>query len=453
MNLSNASASSPRLRGAPSFCVRGFILNPLEDQRLDVYPDGLMILERREGEDGFRIAALDHAGCVPASRVIGLPLLDLTGHVILPTFFDVHFHWVQDDVCHAPKENLLDWLSRHVFPREAKFADPGYAERKAARFAKKLHRVGTFGGAVFCSLHPCSVDSALARFAGDFVAGNPLMDVNSPPFLTHETDRAISDMEELAERHGRSYAVTPRFALTTSPRLMRRAGRLAEEKGLFAQTHLSESPREISNVVAMYRGIEGFGNVRTYTDVYDRVGMLTPWSVAAHAIHMGDDEYRLLARRGTAVAHCPTSNAPIGELGLGSGLFDFRRAESDGVRWALGSDIGAGPWLSMFDVMASYVRQNRREGIREATFTKALARATIHGAAIMGVDRDGGNLVPGKWGSFIACKAPAGRIDDLKGEEILRRLVAPLEADRSLSDSMVCKAFYRGVAQDLGRRK
>lgn len=424
--------------------IRGTILNPLSDERLQVFPNGFLLLEEAAPRAGFRIRAIGHVRELPDEWAASIPKIDLSGNLILPAFFDIHFHWVQDEVCAAPKENLLDWLENHVFPREARFCDAAYTKEKAALFAKKLHRMGTLGGAVFCSLHACSVDCALERFTGDFVAGNPLMDMNSPPYLTHETRDAFADLETLAERHGSRYAVTPRFALSTSPGLMRAAGKIARKRGLFAQTHLSESPREIANVLAMYRGIEGFEGMETYTDVYDRVGMLTERSVAAHAIHMSDDEYRLLAKRGTAVAHCPTSNAPIDELGLGSGLFDFRRAEANGVKWGFGSDIGAGPFLSMFDVMRSFVRQNRRAGICEATFTKALFRATQAGAEIMGVGERTGNFLPGKWANFIVCPFSFRAEDGMGGEEILERLTAPLDADRTRCESLVSRTFYRG---------
>ena len=430
--------------------IRGTILNPLSDTRLDVFPDGILLLERGKS-GGFRIRAIDHAKSFPREQARDIPEIDLTGNLILPGFFDIHFHWVQDEVCSAPKENLLDWLTNHVFPREAKFADADYTRERAAIFAKKLMRAGTFGGAIFCSLHACSVDSALEAFTGDFVAGNPLMDMNSPPFLTHETKCALADLEALAERHGSHFAVTPRFALTTSPGLMRAAGKLARARGLFTQTHLSESPREIASVVAMYSGIPGFEGMKTYTDVYDRVGMLTEKSVTAHAIHMSDDEYRLLAKRGTAVAHCPTSNAPIEERGLGSGLFDFRRAESDGVQWGFGSDIGAGPFLSMFDVMRSFVRQNRRKDIREATFTKALHRATQAGADILGVGESTGNLSAGKWANFIVCPAKfrVNENEGMSGEEILDRLTSCLDTDRTRCESLISRAFYRGEEMTL----
>lgn len=434
----------------PRLALRSAILNPIDDERLDVYPRGLLLLEReraRGAAAGYRVQAIDHAALFPKDLLDAVPVVDLEGVLLLPAFFDAHFHWVQDDVRRAPKENLLDWLSNHVFPHEARFADASLAAHKARAFARRLRAVGTLGGAIFGTLHPHTVDLALDGFTGDFIAGNPLMDVNAPHGLTHTSERALADVTLLALRHGPAYAVTPRFALSTTPALMCESAKIAHAAGAFIQSHLSEAAREIEAIVSMYRGLDGFGDVRNPTEIYERVGLLTDRSIMAHGVHLGDDELALLAANGTAIAHCPTSNAPISELGLGSGLFDFRRADAAGVRWALGSDIGAGPILSMFDVMRSFVRQNQRRLIREASFTRALCRATLGGADLLGLRRECGNLCPGKWANFIACPADFEITDAMSGEEILSRLIAPLDDDRARADALVQRAFFHGIEQ------
>lgn len=444
--LNRASADLGRL------AIHGAILNPIDDARIDVYPRGILLLERTGGEAraGYRVQALDHAPRFSGSALDGVSHLDLMGHVLLPSFFDAHFHWVQDGVRLAPKASLLDWLAHHVFPHEARFADARFAAQEAAKFSRRLASVGTFGGAIFGSLHPLTVDLALDSFTGDFIAGNALMDVNSPENLTRERGRALEDLVLLARRHGPAYAVTPRFALSTSPELMRAGAKIARTFGTFIQTHLSEAKREIASIMQMYRAIDGFEGAQSPTEIYDRVGLLTDRSIVAHAIHLSDGEFARLAARGTAIAHCPSSNAPIDELGLGSGLFDFRRAEAAGVRWALGSDIGAGPFLSMFDVMRSFVRQNRRQGIREATFARALCRATLRGAELLGLGQACGNLCPGKWANAIACAVDFEIAEGMAAEAILERLLAPLGKDRSRADALVRRAFFRGIEQPCG---
>jgi guanine deaminase len=160
-----------------------------------------------------------------------------------------------------------------------------------------------------------------------------------------------------------------------------------------------------------------------------------------HGIHLNEAELKILSKTKTSVIHCPTSNAPISERGLGSGLFDFKKTEKAKVRWALGSDIGGGPFLSMFDVMRSFVDQNKRAGIKGATFVKALYRSTLAGAEILGVDKMTGNLKPGKAANFIVVDIKSKAANP---ELLLKNIVAPLVKKREAYDDLVKAVYYHG---------
>jgi len=173
--------------------------------------------------------------------------------------------------------------------------------------------------------------------------------------------------------------------------------------------------------------------------------MLGKRSLMGHGIHLSSKELSVLNTTKTSVIHCPTSNAPISELGLGSGLFDFRKVEKAKVRWALGSDIGGGPFLSMFDVMRSFVEQNKKKGIKGATFVKSLYRSTLAGAEILGVQKRAGNLNKGKEGSFIVIPF---HLDETPkdAESLLKSIIEPLKNKREQYGECVTSTYINGKA-------
>jgi guanine deaminase len=368
---------------------------------------------------------------------------DLRGQVIMPAFFDMHFHWVQDDVREMPKDSLLEWLEKYTFPAETKFGQAGYARKKARSFFRKLAATGTLGGACYSSIHADALEAAMAQARGDFVIGNVLMNMNSPVTLTQTEQESLSLVRQGIKKYGHRYCLTPRFAISTTPGVMKQGSALADRAGCFKQTHLSETPGEIEFVLSIYRGLKGFEKVRSYTEIYEQSGMLGPRSLMGHGIHLSPRELKLLSKTATSLIHCPTSNAPIKELGLGSGLFDFRKVEKAKVRWALGSDIGGGPFLSMFDVMNSFVKQNHKRGIKEATFIKALFRATLMGAKILGVAERTGNLDQGKEASFIVVPLPGPRLVR-SPEKLLKEISATGRSERTCFDTLVSQTFLRG---------
>lgn len=417
---------------------RGTILNPQNDKKCDFYRDGILVVKGTKIKDilPYRKAVALYGKKLTSN------LVDLENSVILPGFFDMHFHWVQDDVRQMPKDSLLTWLEKYTFPTEAKYKNKSFAEKKAKGFFEKLSRTGTVGGACYSSVHEHAIQAAMKYVKGDFVIGNVLMNMNSPKNLTQSETESLSLTKRLIKKFGKRHSFTPRFAITTTPKVMKEGSRLADKAGCFKQTHLSETPQEIDFVLSLYRKMPGFEDVSSYTEIYERTGMLGKRSLMGHGIHLSPKELKVLKKSETAVIHCPTSNAPHEQLGLGSGLFDFRMIEKAGVRWSLGSDIGGGPFLSMFDVMRSFVDQNRSSGVEEATYVKALYRATLAGADILGVGKKTGNLNPGKEASFIVIPAS----DSLResAEKTLESLHSPYFYERGKYEDLVNGVVLKG---------
>ncbi|MGF1483310.1 MAG: amidohydrolase family protein [Opitutales bacterium] len=426
------------------------ILNPLSDTQCDCFVDGALAWNRVSRSGGAEILLVGTREAVATAHQDSRTVVeDHTGQLLMPGFFDTHFHWVQDSVREAPKSSLLYWLDNYTFPVEQQFADPEFAGAQAGVFWKRILSVGTLGGACYSSVHPQATAIALEHARGHFRVGNALMSMNCPEALRMDSAELLRGAQALHERFGDRYIVSPRFAPMTDPELMRQACALAWQSGSFCQTHMDETQQEIAWVLGIYRALEGFGDVDTYTEIYRRCEVLGPRTLLGHCIHLEDSEWTLLRQSDSAITHCPTSNAPIEQRGLGSGLFDFRRAESEGVRWALASDIGGGPYLSMFDVMASFVRQNNEAGIAEATFTKALYRATQAGADLLGLGAQVGNLTPGKEASFIVIENKP-ELPDSSPEALLRWIASLGVGDRNRFDSLLERTVLDG--QTVHRR-
>lgn len=422
----------------------GTILNPRSDKSCDYYAHGLLVTAGDKG----RAKILDILSVEDGVRKYGKRMFpsntkDFGESVIMPGFFDMHFHWVQDDVREMPKDSLLEWLQKYTFPTEMKFKSKSYSKKRAREFFKKLTNEGTVGGACYSSIHEHAVDEAIKNAQGDFVIGNVLMNMHSPTQLTQSEDESLEMTKRLIKRHGKKHCFTPRFAITTTPKVMTEGSRMADKAGCFKQTHLSETPQEIEFVLSIYKNLPGFEKVSSYTEIYEKTGMLGHRSLMGHGIHLSPKELKVLSRTKTSIIHCPTSNAPIKEKGLGSGLFNFKQVEKAKVRWALGSDIGGGPFLSMFDVMRSFIDQNKKKKISGATAVKALYRATLAGAEILGVNKSAGNLEKGKDATFLV--VPVSKLSSLKGpEEVMTSILKSCRMRRENYSRLVTEVYLKG---------
>ena len=302
--------------------------------------------------------------------------LDRSGQLLMPGFIDTHVHSPQLDVIASWGTELLDWLERYTFPAEARHADPAFAQAAAALFLDALLAHGSTSAVVFPTVHLASTEALFeaARERGmRLVTGKVLMDRHAPEALRDDVVQAERDCRALIARwHGvgrLAYAVTPRFAVTSSPAQLAMAGRLlADHPGVYLQTHVAENRAEVAWIAEL------FPAARSYLDVYAGHGLLTERSVLAHGIWLDDADRRLLHQTGAQIAFCPSSN-----LFLGSGLFGWRQAVEQGVNVSLASDVGGGTSLAMLRNLADGYKLQAMAGQRLSAW--ALLHAATRGAA------------------------------------------------------------------------
>ncbi len=362
---------------------RSALLNPQGPDHWDFIPDGACAV--RDG----RIVAMGHARDVV--RLYGSPVEteDLEG-VLVPGFADLHCHWVQHAVQGRYAGELLDWLEQHIWTEEARYLDPGVARPAVQDFYRNTLRAGTVMGMSFSSVHAGALHAAMEEMRGDWIVGNVLMPCNAPRELREYSLHAEEALQGLVSGLDRNrYAVTPRFAPNMDPLWLQVAARIASRNHLPVQTHLAESRAEVAWVRKMYPG------AGSYTEVYDRAGLVGRRSVLAHCIEMGRSEWKCLAERQAWVAHCPSSNEA-----LGNGRMPLETLREYRIPFALGSDIGAGPSHSMLHVMQRFLAVHRAAGIPVQP-EEALFRATAAGAQAMGRGAVAGSLHPGKRADFV----------------------------------------------------
>ncbi|MGM9490931.1 guanine deaminase [Ideonella sp. YS5] len=323
---------------------------------------------------------------------------DHTGRLLMPGFIDTHVHCPQLDVIASYGTSLLDWLDTYTFPAEQRFADPAVAAPGSSLFLDALLAHGTTAAVVFPTVHAESAEALFAAAAGRgmrIVTGKVLMDRHAPEALRDDVAGAEADCERLIARwhgHGRAaFAVTVRFAITSTPEQLAMAGGLVgRHPGLYMQTHVAENRDEVRWVAQL------FPEARSYLDVYHRHGLLNERSVLAHGIWLDDEDRALLAATGAHISHCPTSN-----LFLGSGLFDWRAAVASGHRVSIGTDVGGGTSLSMPRTLAEAYKVQAMQGQRLSAWA-ALHAGTRGAAEALGLGHEIGTLEPGLAADVVA---------------------------------------------------
>jgi guanine deaminase len=351
--------------------------------------DGLLVVE-----DGRIRAAGDYAALAP-TLAPGTSIVDHRGRIIAPGFIDTHLHFPQTDMIASPAAGLLPWLDTYTFPTERRFEDPVHARAGAEFFLDELLRNGTTTALVYCSVHKESANAFFEASAARnlrMAGGKVLMDRNCPDFLQDTAD--LRDSEDLIRRwhkQGRAmYAITPRFAPTSTEAQLAATGELARAyPDTFIQTHVSENEDECKWVRDL------FPQRRSYLDVYEHYGLMRPRAMFGHCIWLDDTDFARLADTGSAIAHCPTSN-----LFLGSGLFDLRRADAAGAMVSLGTDVGAGTSFSMLQTMNEAYKVARLKG-SYLPASRMFYLATLGAARSMGLEGTIGTLAPGAEADFI----------------------------------------------------
>ena len=360
---------------------------------------GLLVLD---GE----IAARGAFSTVRAAHP-GEPLVDLRDGVLLPGFVDTHVHYPQLRAIGGLGMPLLDWLERCALPEESRFVDADYASTVAGEFLDGLVASGTTSALVFGAHFPAAMDVFFAQARArnlNITTGLVVSDRILRPDLLVTPDQALEDSRGLIERwHGQgrmSYAVTPRFSLSTSEAMLEVCGQLLAEHDVRFTSHINENGAEVQTVAGLFAGS------RHYLDSYDRHGLVTERSVFAHNVHATDGELDRMAETGAWTSHCPTSNSA-----LGSGLFPMRRHVTHGVGVALGSDIGAGTGMFLVkEALQAYFMQQLlgpEEGL-PLTPTHLLYLATRAGALALGIADRVGDLSVGKEFDAVHLRPAAG---------------------------------------------
>ncbi|MGC1306417.1 MAG: guanine deaminase [Phormidesmis sp.] len=393
--------SSPQSQSDQSrlSAIRGSFLDFVDDpfyapeaESARYVQDGLLVVEGGKIKAFGAFADLqDDYGDVPTTVY--------AERLIMPGFIDTHIHYPQTEMIAAYGEQLLAWLDQYVFPVEGKFQDEAYAQKVAEIFLDQLLSNGTTTALVFAAVFPQSVEAffeAAERRNLCMIAGKVMMDRNAPDYLCDSAESSYQETKALIQKWHKTgrlrYAVTPRFAITSSDEQLQKAGELLKEfPDVYMHTHISENVNEVAWVQELFPNCDG------YLDAYDQAGLVKERCVFAHGIHLTDSEFQRLSAAGSAIAFCPTSN-----LFLGSGLFKIEQAKSAEypVKVGLGTDVGAGTSFSILQTAneAYKVAQLRQQKLSPF---KALFLATLGGARALCLEDTLGNFELGKEADFI----------------------------------------------------
>jgi len=361
------------------------------------------------------------------------------GKIIMPGFIDAHVHFPQHRMIAAPAKGLLQWLNRFAFQEEAQYGDEAYAAKAAEAFLDKLIHHGTTSALAFSSVHKGAADclfrAAQARGMA-MITGKTMMDRNAPDAVLDTAETGARDSADLiAAWHGVDrlrYAITVRFAVTSTEAQLRAAGELYQaHPDCLMHTHISESAGEIDAVK------QQFPWSKDYTDVYDRFGLLGGHSVFAHGIHLSERECQVMHEAGATVVHCPTSNNF-----LGSGLFDIDHLRAPGrpVKVGLATDVAGGTSFSMLQTLAEAYKVAMLKG-RKLTAFDGFYLATLGNARALGLEGEIGTLQPGAWADVVVLDPGATEVLAARNE-LSESLEDTLFALMMLGDDRAVQAVY-----------
>jgi guanine deaminase len=399
---------------------------------LSYHEDGAVLVR-----DGLIVASGDH-GEVGRLAAADVRTDDHRGRLVMPGFIDPHIHYPQMQVIASFAGSLLEWLDTYTFVEEQKFGDPVHCRRIAGRFLDELLRNGTTTAAVYCTIHAASAEALFGeaeRRGMRMIAGKVMMDRNAPAGLLDTARSGYDDSKALIGRwHGRGralYAITPRFAITSTPEQMEMAGALAaEHPECHVQTHLAENMAEIALAAELYPGSPD------YTGIYERYGLLGRRSLFGHCIHLGDRERAVLAESGSVAVFCPTSN-----LFLGSGLFDRDGLRGSGVRTAVATDVGGGTSFSMLKTLDEGYKVMQLRGQRLSPLA-SFHMMTLGNAGALGLESRIGTLETGSEADLVVLDSGATpamrlRMETVSGlaEELF--VLQTLGDDRAVAETYV----------------
>ena len=423
------------------------IRGPLLTYTGDPYQHGLdrtMVYEADAlvAMSGGRIAC-----CGPAAQVIpqlpaGLRIEDYgRDSLILPGFIDCHVHYPQTEIIAGYGVQLIDWLEKYAFVAERRFADASYARSVARAFLRESIANGVTTACVYCTVHPQSVDAFFEEagpLGARMIAGKVLMDRNAPPELCDTAQRAYDESRALIEKwHGRGrlmYAITPRFAVTSSEEQLAAAGTLRREfPDCFLQSHISENRGEVAWVRELFPQRKG------YLDVYDHFGLLGRRAIYGHGIWLSENEIQRCHDTGTAIAHCPTSN-----FFLGSGCLDVAKLATPGrpVRVGLATDLGGGTSFSFLRTMGAAYQAAQMSG-SSLSPGHAFYLATRGTARALYLEDKIGSVAPGMEADLVVLDMKSTPIIEFRMRHA-RDLAEALFIQMIMGDERAVRATYVG---------
>lgn len=401
----------------------------IDPDAFSYYPDGVLITN----EDRVVFAGSKEE----APNVSITAHTDYSGCLILAGFIDTHIHYPQIGMIASYGEQLLEWLQKYAFPEEKKYENREYASKMAKEFIKELFSNGTTTALVFSTVHPQSAHALFSeaqKYGMCLITGKTLMDRNAPDYLCDTPERAYHESKGLIEQwHGKGrlkYAVTPRFAITSSEEQLQVAGKLMEEyPDIYMQTHLSENLKEIETVKHLFPENKG------YLDVYDANGLAGSKSIFAHCVHLTDEEFKVMKERDSAIAFCPCSN-----LFLGSGLVDLDKIRSHDIKTGIGTDVGGGNSFSiLLNLNEAYkVAQLNNQPLNPV---QAFYYATLGGAKALSIHHEAGTLKEGYYADFMVLDPKATPLMKLRMERT-ETLIDLLFILMMMGDSRCVKATY-----------
>lgn len=367
------------------------------DAAAQVFENGYLSVENG------RVVAVGDAGELSAEDLSGCTQVDYRGKLIVPGFIDGHLHYPQTGVIASYGAQLLEWLEKYTFPAEAKFSDEAYAASAADFFIKELLRNGTTSAFVYATVHEQSVDAifnAAATVNMRLVSGKVMMDRNCPENLRDSAVSGYEQSQQLIDKwHGKkrlNYAVTPRFAPTSTDKQLELSGRLFNDnEGVYLQSHVAENQAEIDWVAEL------FPWSRSYLDVYDHFGLLGERAIYGHCIYLDDTDLVKISQSKTVAAFCPTSN-----LFLGSGLFDLVGAKTRGINTVLASDVGGGTSFSMLRTADEAYKVTQMAG-NTVTPVQLFYEITLGAARALSIDNYVGNFAAGNEADFLVLDTAA----------------------------------------------
>jgi len=421
--------------------LRGRILSfhaepqtPDDTQSFDYIEDGALIISKGK---------IDAVGTYADLHLAGMEVIDHRPHILMAGFIDTHIHFPQAQVVASWAEQLLDWLNTYTFPEEMRYGDAPRARAMATRFFDQLLDHGTTTAMAYCSVHKTSAEAYFTEAAKRnmcMIGGKVLMDRNAPDGLFDTPQSGYDDSKALIEKwHGvgrAHYAITPRFAITSTPEQMEMAGALvAEHPECYVQTHLSENHAEIALTAELYP------QARDYLDVYESHGLLGPKMLLGHCIHLKEREIGAIAETGSHPVFCPTFN-----LFLGSGLFDDAKLRQRGIVSAIATDIGGGTSYSMLQTLNEGYKILQLQRQRMHAF-RAFYWITRGNAATLGLQDKIGTLDAGSDADIVVLNSAATPAMALRAERITTLAEELFLMQIMGDDRTVAQTYVAGVAQ------